>query len=297
MKTSPIQWMPGAISSLAVLALTGCGSLNKDKDSEAADTGGRPVEASPDLGLLLSMTYAEAAKISPQKLELPPFFKVAADEIEVVKTFKDGSPKKVRAKGKVFLQIDFREPAVALCQEAYFGDDEVILRGRPLLQRGGSIIEGLDDGTVFYMLGLRLRAIGLHRLTNEGQLASAMPSMSPGIRGISDPALPWRGSPWEAGPNPLLPPLSPSAVPDRVRRELEKAAEAEAVLQQSKLESVTPLREEASEFDRKTSPAPSDDKPAATGGEKESPQQTEERKPADRGKKRSEPVLTAEQAR
>lgn len=287
MKLLPTPW-PNAPVLLLACALSGCGSL-KEEPGREGEPAGKFVETSPDVGLLLSMSYQEAAKISPQKLEVPPFFKVAADEIEVVRRSKDGAPLKVRAKGKVFLEVGFREPAVALCQEVYFGDDEVILRGRPLLQRGGSIVEGLDDSTVFYLLGLRLRVIGPHRLTNQGQLVSA--PQSPPAPG--DPALPWRGSPWETGPNPLLPPLSPSAVPDRVRRELQREAEADRALQQSRFETVVPLREDVSEPQAGPS-APSPDKSATPPETKEqAPPRTDGSQP---GKlpKMVEPALTVE---
>jgi hypothetical protein len=219
----------------AVLGIAGCktpGEPTAASDEAAAADAGKPAG---ETSLLLSMTYAEAAAISPKKLEVPPFFKVAADEIEVVRMNKDGSPRNVRAKGKVFLQMDFREPGIALCQEAYFGDDEVILRGRPILKRGGSVVEGMASSTVFYILGLRLRVIGQHRLTNEGQIMNSLPDGTPGEWGRS----------WEGGPNPLLPPLSPSSVPQDVRRDMQKAVEAEAALQRSQIEPVLPLKEDA----------------------------------------------------
>jgi hypothetical protein len=160
-----------------VLGIAGCktpGEPTAASDEAAADAGKPAGETS----LLLSMTYAEAAAISPKKLEVPPFFKVAADEIEVVRMNKDGSPRNVRAKGKVFLQMDFREPGIALCQEAYFGDDEVILRGRPILKRGGSVVEGMASSTVFYILGLRLRVIGQHRLLGRRTKSTAAAALA-----------------------------------------------------------------------------------------------------------------------
>lgn len=290
MKMAPPSWPHPPVLLLLLLAgaLSGCGSLKEEPGREGEPTG-KFVETSPDLGLLLSMSYQEAAKISPQKLEVPPFFKVAADEIEVVRRSKDGAPLKVRAKGKVFLEVSFREPAVALCQEAYFGEDEVILRGRPLLQRGGSIVEGLDASTVFYLLGLRLRVIGLHRLTNQGQLASVQPSAP----ASGDPALPWRGSPWETGPNPLLPPLSPSAVPDRVRRELQREAEAETALERSPFETVVPLREDASGSQAAPSSPPQDKSATPPEKTEKTPPRVDGHEP---GKlpKMVEPALTVE---
>ncbi|MBX7212081.1 MAG: hypothetical protein K1X78_27490 [Verrucomicrobiaceae bacterium] len=229
-----------------VLGLSGCETMKKLTTS--SDDGGSGGEGKPsgEAAMLLGMTYAEAAAISPKKLEVPPFFRVAADEIEVVKTNKDGSPRTVRAKGKVFLEVNFREPATALCQEAYFGDEEVIMRGHPVLKRGVSLVEGLADSTVFYMFGLRLRVIGRHRVTNEGAVVAAMPDFRSGGHGGGPGSLPRRGGgSWEHGPNPLLPPLSPSSVPENIRTEMQKAAEAEAVLQRARMEPVMPLKEDA----------------------------------------------------
>lgn len=230
---------------LAAAALASCTTFKKLTDTK---DDGSAMRASSHATTLLGMTYSEAAALSPKKLDVAPNFRVAADEIEVVRTNKDGSPRTVRAKGKVFLDMVFGEqPGTALCQEAYFGDEEVILRGHPLMKRGSSVVEGLADSTVFYMFGPRLRVIGRHRLTNEGQLMAAMASAPGPQREFNQESLKlatW-GRPWEGGPNPLLPPLSPSSVPDKVRNDLQKAAEAEAVLQRARMEPVMPLREDA----------------------------------------------------
>lgn len=226
---------------VAALGLAGCETLKKITGPPLPDEGEAGEEKpSAQSDMLLGMTYAEAAAISPQKLEVPPFFKVAADEIEVVRRHKDGSPRSVRAKGKVFLQIDFREPGTALCQEAYFGDEEVILRGHPILKRGASVVEGVASSTVFYIYGLRLRVIGQHRVTNEGQILTSSPDLNPASMKLGS----W-GRSYEGGPNPLLPPLSPTSVPENLRLEMQKAAEAEAVLQRARLEPIMPLKEDA----------------------------------------------------
>lgn len=238
------------LPSIRLLALTmavgvtNCTTFKKltdVKDDGSAD------RASSHASTLLGMTYSEAAALSPKKMEVAPNFRVAADEIEIVRTNKAGAPRTVRAKGKVFLEMTFGEmPGTALCQEAYFGDEEVILRGHPLLKRGSSVVEGLADSTVFYMFGPRLRVIGRHRLTNEGQIIAEMGPQMGANREFNQDSLKlakW-GRPWEGGPNPLLPPLSPTSVPDNVRNDLQKAAEAEAVLQRARLEPVMPLRED-----------------------------------------------------
>lgn len=176
-----------------------------------------------DLAFLLSMDYAEAQTISGQSLDLGVNGRVAAESIEILKSDKEGKARKVRAKGKVYLEAGADDSAKILCQEAYINGDEAVLRGKPILQRGGTIIEGLSDDTVFYFLGTRLRVIGLHRVTNpDAMLASSIPDSGP----------------WTAGPNPLLPALSEQAVPANIREEMLKAAEAEALLQSHRTEAL-----------------------------------------------------------
>ncbi|WP_075087302.1 hypothetical protein [Verrucomicrobium spinosum] len=53
-----------------------------------------------DAASVLSMTFEEAKKVSPKSLEIPPFYKVAADEITVLKSDAAGQPLRVRARGK-----------------------------------------------------------------------------------------------------------------------------------------------------------------------------------------------------
>ena len=195
------------------LALAGCKSLSggdKEKPKEkAAEEKKSPAKEQPkeaaatdnkaDAAFLLTMTYAEASAISPQKMLMAPFYKIAADEITVASVDKTGKPRRVRAKGHVFVQIDYREEVRALGQEAILEDDEVIIRGRPLMKRGPSVVEGLDDRTVFYIQGLKLQVIGEHRLTSDAGVTTQ-----------------WK-SRWQDGPNPLLPALMPSDVPKEMR--------------------------------------------------------------------------------
>ncbi len=214
----------------------GCAALSKltkgaetteaqGKDKPEDKKKGEEVAAPVDVSFLLSMSFNEAKTLSSQTIDFPPFYKVAADSIEVTKTNEDGTPRRVRAKGRVFVEMNFLEPAKALCQELLLSDDEVILRGKPVLQRGGSTLEGIDDFTVFYMFGAKLRVIGTHRLTNPGQLATSLDASG----------LPTLGA-WTDSPNPLLPPLSESDVPAQVRAELQRAAEAELLHQKTRMD-------------------------------------------------------------
>ncbi len=187
-------------------------SVSKSKpDTEKADA-----ENNPDLSFLLSMSFEEASAISPQKLVVSPRVSIAADTIDVLSTRADGTPRRIRAKGHVYLQVGEDEQAHMLCQEAFISGDEVILRGKPIVQRGASTVEGMADSTVFYLLGKNLRAIGLHKVTTQNDIGS-IASMGP----------------WENTANPLLPPLAEGSVPDAIRDELRKASEAETLHQQA----------------------------------------------------------------
>lgn len=175
-----------------------------------------------DLSFLLSMNFDEAKTLSGQSLDLGEHGRVAAESIEILKTDKEGRPRKVRAKGKVYLEAGGMDAAKILCQEVYINGDEAVLRGRPILQRGSTTIEGLADDTVFYFLGSRVRVIGLHRVTNPDAMVANIPDLGP----------------WTSGPNPLLPALNENAVPVNIREEMLKAAEAESVLQQHRTEAL-----------------------------------------------------------
>lgn len=224
-------WRPiiaAAACLLTAALLPGCktaekGDATKD-DTKSAD--GKPADPAADaidVSFLLSMNFNEAKTLSAATIEVPPFHKIAADTIEVTRTNEDGTPRRVRAKGRVFIEMGYREPAKALCQELIVSSDEVILRGKPVLQRGGTTLEGVDDITVFYMYGTRLRVIGPHRVVNANQL----------MIGPDGLPLPTLGA-WTNAPNPLLPPLSESSVPQNVRNEMMRAAEAEMLHQQTR---------------------------------------------------------------
>lgn len=212
-----------ASSAATVIFCIGCSSLNTSAPATASTSKSENKDAvlvkSPlDLSFLLSMSFVEAKSISTQQLEFPPYLKIAADSIEVFKYTADGKPRKARARGKVFIEMNFGEPAKALCQEAFITDDEIILRGTPILQRGGSMVEGLDESTIFYMFGTSLRVIGLHKVNNQNEVASLLPALGT----------------WAQGPNPLLPPLTESAVPSNIRDSMQRAAEAEMLHQKTR---------------------------------------------------------------
>ncbi len=226
MKPSSLFNAGSAVALLAAAVVgVGCTSLhtasNKSASTDKTQTGAKDitmVKSPTDLSFLLSMSFVEAKSISTQQLEFPPYLKIAADSIQVFKYSPDGKPLKARARGKVFIEMNFSEPAKALCQEAYITEGEIILRGSPILQRGGSMVEGLDESTIFYLFGTSLRVIGLHKVSNQNEIAALMPTLGT----------------WAAGPNPLLPPLTESAVPSSIRDSMQRAAEAEMLHQKTR---------------------------------------------------------------
>lgn len=221
---SPSTRFPTGLATAALATLvfcTSCATSLKQKVSQASTSDRKDatlVKSPVDTSFLLSMSFMEARSISTQQLEFPPYLKIAADSIEVFKYSADGKPRKARARGKVFIEMDFGEPAKALCQEAFITEDEVILRGSPILQRGGSMVEGLDDSTIFYMFGSSLRVIGLHKVSNQSEMASLLPTLGN----------------WAEGPNPLLPPLNEGSVPSSIRDSMQRAAEAEMLHQKTR---------------------------------------------------------------
>lgn len=190
--------------------LSGCETARKTKNNEEA----KQDEKAEDVSQLLSMTFEESKKISAQSLVIAPFYKVTADEITVLKKDAKGQPVRVRAKGEVFLQVDFREQLIALGQEAYIEKNgELILRGKPLLKRGRSLVEGLSEYTVFYIRGTHLQVIGSHRLSTKPGNGQVYPNDEPSDWKVAPT---WTRS-WKEGPNPLLPALSPEDIPKELR--------------------------------------------------------------------------------
>lgn len=198
------------LAACGISVLSGCTTPPQSREEGSAKAD----EKAEDVSQLLTMTFEESKKISVQSLVVAPFYKVSADVIKVLQKDAKGQPARVYAKGKVYLQVDFREQLIALGQEAYIErDGELILRGKPLLKRGRSLIEGLSDYTVFYIRGLHLQAIGSHRLTSKPGNGEKYPDEEPTSWKVAPM---WTRS-WKDGPNPLLPALTPEDVPKEMR--------------------------------------------------------------------------------
>ena len=213
----------------------------KEKREKKEKKTKEPAADSRDVNVdfLLGMSFDEAAAISGSKGEVTGVARVAGDEVKVLRTGPNGEVRKLRVSGHVFLEMAGPgERSAALSQEAYVTEDEIILRGRPVLQRGKGMLEGTADSTVFYIFGNQVRVIGRHKVRNETLAEAAGPRPDAVITKLrksspsKPPSLPEAG-PWRDGPNPLLPPLDLSAVPESMREELRRQAEAEDVLQQS----------------------------------------------------------------
>ncbi len=218
MKPTIHRLFASCLACAGMLWLVSCASLKEGDESAAASD--KKKDEQVNLPFLLSMDFAEAKAISKQHAEVPPAIKVAADEIEILKRDAKGQPRKVRAKGHVFVQLDHDvHGGRAFCQEAIISDQDLILRGHPVLQRGVSIVEGVSDVTVLYLMaGTWLRALGPHKLTNPDAITPEAPAMVA----------------WQSGPGMVLPPLDTSDVPEEVKEQMRKAAEAEAVLQKAR---------------------------------------------------------------
>ncbi len=219
LKEDPSATLVSKLSKEDLELLRQKAKMNADAIAMERDLAKAAQSSGVDLSFLLSMNYNEAKAISANSIEMPMGVRIAADNIEIIK--KDGNdvPKRVKATGKVYLENgEGDDMAKVLCHEALISSWEIVLRGKPIIQRGGSTIEGLEDTTVAYMIGPRLRVIGLHRLANQSTMIADLPDLGP----------------WTGGPNPLLPPLSEASVPNNIRDQMMKAAEAETVLQQNR---------------------------------------------------------------
>lgn len=190
--------IPSACTSPGKKPETVVEGKKSDADSKAKNDASSPV----DVGFLLSMTFDEAEKISPASVHVLPNYHVAADSVKVTSKTADGQARRATVKGHVFLQIDFGDSLTALGQEALVGGNEVILRGKPLLKRGRTVVEGLEDATVFFIMGSRLQVVGKHRITTDEGVTPTWPKA------------------WKEGPNPLLPALSPDDIPREMRASL-----------------------------------------------------------------------------
>lgn len=199
------------------------GNGQQDGDSDEAESA-QLQEIDPETADLLTMSFEEAKAISKKSLEIGESMNVACDRLEVSQTDAEGQPRMVRAIDKVFIEFfNDGKSLRALCQELLIDRREVVLRGRPIILMGESVLEGQEEDTLIYLIGKRIRVIGKHRLallpgssTGDRDLADELPAGTP-------PAAVKPTGPWSSGPDALLPPLSTNQVPAKIREELMKA--------------------------------------------------------------------------
>jgi len=157
-------------------ALVGCGAIERlprpDADAEAkaasSANAGAGLMDPRQVDALLSMTYLEAQRLSAQSMSMPPHFRVAADLIDHPPALENELVA-FTATGKVFMEIDYLEPLVALAGKAEVSETGVVLSERPMLRRGYSIIESTSDDTIFRIRGEDLDIEGPHRVRVFGE--------------------------------------------------------------------------------------------------------------------------------
>lgn len=237
--------LPGMIVTAALVSA--CGTAGPDSPLAPTDRKqpqqahvAKPARSAvdsfrPDAASFVTTDWRKVRMRSAQTLEYDESLVLAGNRIEVLKVSPKGRILEARATGRVHLEWIGGTPGRLACREAYLNQDEIVVRGRPILARGPSILEGLDDTTVFYLVGTRLKVLGRHRNTTAGAVlaeererrrrSAPKPGCADGTG--SFPPLPSEPvvfneslAPSGLGPNPLLPPLSISIVPEEVRRAL-----------------------------------------------------------------------------
>jgi hypothetical protein len=133
---------------------------------------------------LLSMDFREAALMAAHTMEMPPLFRVAATEISHPPLAPGEPLSAFSASGNVFLEIKFAEPLIALAQQADVSVREIILRGRPVLRRGQSVIEATAGETVFYLSADAIEIDGPHQLRRLGDTVPEF--LPPGSSSLPD---------------------------------------------------------------------------------------------------------------
>ena len=98
---------------------------------------------------LLEMGFDEAKAISAPSADVGSQFRVAADQIEVLKADAEGKPLKVKATGHVFVEMNIGDRATALCEEAEITAQQAVFKGRPLLMQNSQVAKATHPATTF----------------------------------------------------------------------------------------------------------------------------------------------------
>lgn len=216
----PIQLTP--VLALFVFLLASCEVVENGNDLPGFDPPDdtRAVVGKPDaladpasVDFLLSMDFIEAAQMADQSMVLPPLFRVAANNISHPILPPGQNLTEFTATGNIFLEINFAEPLITLAQEADVTIQQIILRGRPVLKRGHSVIEATSHDTVFYVTADSIEIDGPHQLR---RLGDRMPGTAPALP--FPPAADLPTGPASPGP-PSAITIDPNEVPEDMTAE------------------------------------------------------------------------------
>jgi|GEM_PF-2951424 len=234
--------LPNFLPLLIALALASCEIVDRvdDETQDESDPTRASIGTADDHGdsvdidFLLGMRFEEAAAMADQSMDVPPFFRVAAQTIDHPRLAQGQPVSEFKASGNVFLEIDFADPLVALCNEAEVDVQRVVLRGRPVLRRGQSVMEATSEDTVFFVTADSVDVEGPHRLRQLGDRISSgslegnplLPAINPSPTAPATDAAP-PVLPEEAAPAPTPAPdgIDPATVPagmtlEQIQREI-----------------------------------------------------------------------------
>ncbi|TDU81712.1 hypothetical protein EI77_01022 [Prosthecobacter fusiformis] len=175
-----VRGIPHILVSLVLAGLVSCST-----EPEKADAPSIPVTVTATEWSLLEMHYEEAKAISPQCAEVGSIFRVAAENVEVLKTDKNGKPSKVRATGHVFLDTTLPERASGLCQEAIITSQEARLIGSPIMMYRGEVAKATSESTSFWVTN-RLQVNGPFKMITREDLMQSLMSSNP-LFPVSEP--------------------------------------------------------------------------------------------------------------
>ncbi len=179
----PFLTAPTPRCSLLLAASLGLVSCHTPRESDAeAEVAALPLAQpyTPKVSMaewsLLEMSYDEAKAISKKNAEIGQY-RVAADEIEILRNDKEGQPTKIKAKGHVFLEMTLMNRATALCGEALVSLDEATLRGKPMMMQSSRIARAKDDSTSFQITD-HLRVHGSFEFIKPEEVMQSLMGMS-----------------------------------------------------------------------------------------------------------------------
>jgi hypothetical protein len=209
--SAPALWLRPCFGLAFGALISSCSSL-KEVGQEAEPKPPVSVTVNETERSLLEMPFDAAVAISPQNSKIGELFQVAADNIEVLKTDREGQPVKVRASGHVFLEMALSDRVTALCDEATLTLTEVTLKGKPMVMKGDRVARATEPGTTLWLTETRIKVTGGCELAKLETPAYSTPGMllaNSDFFPVPEPVLPPITQPWDAADmNGLLPALT-----------------------------------------------------------------------------------------